>query len=119
MGDDLQHPSRFAAEAPDRPAVVMGDTGEVLTYGQLEERSCRVAHLLRSVGCGTGAHVAVLLENRRIVIHMVCDEETGSTTGSGYLRSAGLIDRSAIAMLTAGGLMLVGSAALRSHTTSP
>jgi acetylornithine deacetylase/succinyl-diaminopimelate desuccinylase-like protein len=31
----------------------------------------------------------------------VCDEETGSTAGSGHLREAGLIDPGAVAMLTA------------------
>ncbi|HET8619058.1 MAG TPA: acyl-CoA synthetase [Acidimicrobiales bacterium] len=60
----IEHPSRFAAEAPDRTAVVVGGTGGTLTYRQLEERSCRVAHLLRSFGLGPGRHVAVLLENR-------------------------------------------------------
>jgi long-chain acyl-CoA synthetase len=61
---ELQHPSRFAAEAPDRPAVIMGGTGQVLTYAQLEDRSCRVANLLRSYGLEPGDHVAALLENR-------------------------------------------------------
>jgi succinyl-diaminopimelate desuccinylase len=42
-----------------------------------------------------------LLGRRRIVFHFVCDEETGSTTGSGHLRDAGLIDPAAVAMLTA------------------
>jgi succinyl-diaminopimelate desuccinylase len=42
-----------------------------------------------------------LLEGRTIVFHFVCDEETGSTAGSGHLREAGLIDPDAIAMLTA------------------
>lgn len=42
-----------------------------------------------------------LLGDRRIVLHLVCDEETGSVTGSGYLREAGLIDPSATAMVTA------------------
>jgi len=42
-----------------------------------------------------------LLEGRRIVFHGVCDEETGSTDGSGKLQAAGLIDPTAIAMLTA------------------
>lgn len=49
-----------------------------------------------------------LLSGRRIVFHFVCDEETGSTAGSGYLQKAGLIDRDAVAMLTAeptGGLI--------------
>ena len=42
-----------------------------------------------------------LLDDTRIVLHCVCDEETGSAVGSGYLREAGLIDPSAVAMLTA------------------
>jgi succinyl-diaminopimelate desuccinylase len=42
-----------------------------------------------------------LLDGRRIVFHFVCDEETGSTAGSGYLRETGLIDPGAVAMLTA------------------
>ena len=42
-----------------------------------------------------------LLDGRRIVLHFVCDEETGSTAGSGHLREAGLIDPGAVAMLTA------------------
>jgi succinyl-diaminopimelate desuccinylase len=42
-----------------------------------------------------------LLDGRTIVFHFVCDEETGSTAGSGHLREGGLIDPDAIAMLTA------------------
>ena len=41
------------------------------------------------------------LGDRRIVLHLVCDEETGSVAGAGHLRSAGLIDPDALAMLTA------------------
>jgi acetylornithine deacetylase/succinyl-diaminopimelate desuccinylase-like protein len=42
-----------------------------------------------------------LLREGRIVLHFVCDEETGSVAGSGHLRQAGLIDSEAVAMLTA------------------
>jgi succinyl-diaminopimelate desuccinylase len=42
-----------------------------------------------------------LLDGRSIVFNFVCDEETGSTAGSGHLREAGLIDPGAAAMLTA------------------
>ena len=42
-----------------------------------------------------------LLANGRIAFHFVCDEETGSAAGSGHLRDAGLIDRDALAMITA------------------
>src|SRR5262245_13603714 len=66
---ELQHPSRFAASAPDRPAVVVHgpgllDDGAVLTYADLEARSNQVAHLFRSLGLGVGDHVAVITENR-------------------------------------------------------
>jgi succinyl-diaminopimelate desuccinylase len=42
-----------------------------------------------------------LLRAGRVVIHLVCDEETGSAIGSGHLRQHELIDRTALAMLTA------------------
>jgi succinyl-diaminopimelate desuccinylase len=47
------------------------------------------------------ARELALLGDRRIVLHFVCDEETGSVAGSGHLRDAGLIDPDAAAMLTA------------------
>ncbi|HZO66547.1 MAG TPA: M20/M25/M40 family metallo-hydrolase [Kribbellaceae bacterium] len=42
-----------------------------------------------------------LLGDGRIVIHLVCDEETGSAVGSGYLREHNLIAPGALAMMTA------------------
>jgi succinyl-diaminopimelate desuccinylase len=42
-----------------------------------------------------------LLGDARVVLHLVCDEETGSLAGSGHLREAGLIDPGALAMVTA------------------
>lgn len=41
-----------------------------------------------------------LLGDGRIVLHLVCDEETGSVVGAGHLRGAELIDPSALAMVT-------------------
>jgi acetylornithine deacetylase/succinyl-diaminopimelate desuccinylase-like protein len=41
-----------------------------------------------------------LLDGTRAVLHLVCDEETGSTMGSGHLRAHGMIDPGAVAMLT-------------------
>lgn len=42
-----------------------------------------------------------LVPDGRIVIHLVCDEETGSVAGAGHLRRNGMIDPNAVAMLTA------------------
>lgn len=41
-----------------------------------------------------------MLGDGRIVLHFVCDEETGSAVGSGHLRAGGMIDPDAIAALT-------------------
>jgi acetylornithine deacetylase/succinyl-diaminopimelate desuccinylase-like protein len=46
------------------------------------------------------AQEAGLLGAGQIVLHLVCDEETGSVAGSGHLRAAGMIDRAAVAMVT-------------------
>jgi long-chain acyl-CoA synthetase len=62
-------PSTWADKDPDRPATIMG-SGATLTYGQLEERSRRVAQGLRAAGLTVGDHVAVLMENQ-VRIHEI------------------------------------------------
>ncbi len=37
------HPGVFADKEPDRPAVIMGTAGTVVTYAELEARSNQVA----------------------------------------------------------------------------
>jgi long-chain acyl-CoA synthetase len=57
------HPYQHAAAHPDRPALVIADTGEVLTYGELDAASNRMAHLFRSLGLKPGDRIAILLKN--------------------------------------------------------
>jgi acetylornithine deacetylase/succinyl-diaminopimelate desuccinylase-like protein len=52
-------------------------------------------------GALAARELGLLGDDRRIVLHFVCDEETGSVAGSGHLREAGLIDPEAVAMVTA------------------
>ncbi|MGD9701026.1 MAG: acyl-CoA synthetase [Acidimicrobiia bacterium] len=47
----------------DSPAVIMADSGTVVTYRELDERSKQVAQLLRAAGLRPGDHVGVMLEN--------------------------------------------------------
>jgi len=54
--------SRAAAQ-PDAPALVMGHSGESVTYAQLDAASNRVARLLRARGLQPGDHIAILMEN--------------------------------------------------------
>ena len=58
------YPGVHAATHPDKPAVIMADTGQALTYQQLEERSLRLANHFRSRGLVPGDHVAIAVENR-------------------------------------------------------
>jgi len=52
-----------AKETPDKAAMISADTGEVVTFAQMNERSTRLARLLQSRGLGHGDHLAVLMEN--------------------------------------------------------
>ena len=52
-----------ARERPDAPAVIMGTSGEVVTFAGLDQRSNRLAHLLRGRGLRHGDHIAILMEN--------------------------------------------------------
>src|SRR5689334_14851420 len=56
-------PGTFAATTPDKPAVIMAGTGEVLTYAQLDAAANQLSHVFRSAGLQPGDHVALCLEN--------------------------------------------------------
>ncbi|MBS0481651.1 MAG: acyl-CoA synthetase [Proteobacteria bacterium] len=77
------HPSIHARTNPDKPAVIMGASGETITFGELDRRSNRVAQLIRARGIGTGDTVAICMENhpwyhglawgaQRAGVHYVC-----------------------------------------------
>ncbi|MGK2855544.1 MAG: acyl-CoA synthetase [Microbacteriaceae bacterium] len=57
------YPGTHAATAPERPAVIMADSGTTVTYGQLDENSARLAAALRQLGLHPGDVIAVLSDN--------------------------------------------------------
>jgi long-chain acyl-CoA synthetase len=57
------YPGLHAKTRPDQPAIVMARSGDIVTYRELDERSNRLAHLLRAIGLGRGDHYAVFMEN--------------------------------------------------------
>ena len=59
----LMAPSWHATQTPDVPAIVMGSSGVTVTYAELDERSTKFAHTLRSRGLQIGDHIAILMEN--------------------------------------------------------
>ena len=61
----MPHPSTTAQHYPHRPAIIIGDTGEVVSYRELDQRSNRGAHLFRALGLCAGDHIGMMVENNR------------------------------------------------------
>ena len=83
-----QDPAQFRPERRD---------GRITGRGSADMKGGLVSMLYGALA----ARELALLGDRRVVLHFVCDEETGSVAGAGHLREAGLIDPEAVAMLTA------------------
>ncbi|WP_067865871.1 AMP-binding protein [Nocardia shimofusensis] len=72
------YPGRHAIEHPDRPAIVMAPSGEVMTYGDLDARANRLAALFRSEGLAPGDHIALFMENHlEMIVAMSAAERSG------------------------------------------
>ncbi|MCW2856586.1 MAG: AMP-binding protein [Marmoricola sp.] len=56
-------PGTHAATNPEKPALIMAGSGRVLTYGQLEDRSARLARALHDLGLRKGDVFAMLSDN--------------------------------------------------------
>jgi fatty-acyl-CoA synthase len=59
----MPHPSITAQTYPHKPAYIMGNSGEMVTYRQLDERSNQGAQLFRSLGLNSGDHIGLMIEN--------------------------------------------------------
>ncbi len=58
------YPGHWARETPDAPAITMAESGETMTYAELDGLANRLANWLRSLGVQAGDHVAFCMENR-------------------------------------------------------
>ena len=66
----MPHPSVTAQTYPHKPAIIMGDSGELVTYRQLDQRSNQGAQLFRSLGLRAGDHIGMMLENTRAFLEI-------------------------------------------------
>ncbi len=57
------YPGVHAQIDPDRPAVILAESGDVLTYRQLDDRSAALARVLYDAGLRRGDVVALLSDN--------------------------------------------------------
>lgn len=58
------YPGTWAKTQPDKPAVIIAETGRALTYGELDARSNQLAHWFRANGLTVGDHIAMVIDNR-------------------------------------------------------
>src|SRR5215211_2976970 len=56
-------PGAQLAKRAGAPAVIMGESGVVVTYAELDARSKQLAQLFHAAGLRAGDHLAVMLEN--------------------------------------------------------
>ncbi len=56
-------PADIAATHPNKPAYIMAETGDRVTFAQLEATANQGAQLFRALGLQRGDHIAILLEN--------------------------------------------------------
>ena len=57
------YPAESTRTDPDRPCFIMAATGETVTYGELNARANRLAHLFGAHGLQRGDHYSILMEN--------------------------------------------------------
>lgn len=55
--------ARHAEATPDKPAIIMASTGEVLTYGRYESRSNQIAHAYTELGLHQFDRIALIFPN--------------------------------------------------------
>ena len=57
------YPRQFAQSDPNKPAYIMGSSGETVSFGELEARANQIAHALREHGLQIGDTFAIFSEN--------------------------------------------------------
>jgi len=73
------HPITHARTRPDRPAIVMADSGETVTYAELDRTANRFAHFLRARGLGRDDAFALLMENNALYLQLVWGSQRAGT----------------------------------------
>jgi long-chain acyl-CoA synthetase len=64
------YPGKYATERADQPCFIMATSGEVVTYGEFERRTNRLAHLLRDQGLQRLDHYSIFMENNPRYLEM-------------------------------------------------
>ena len=107
----MPHPSVTAETYPHKAAIIMGSSGEIVTYRQLDERSNQGAQLFRSLGLQAGDHIGMMMENNRQFLEIVWAAQRAGlifTPISTHLKK----DETAYILENCGAKLFIGSLAL-------
>jgi len=58
------YPGTWAARTPDKPAIIMAESGATVSYAELEDTANRLSQVFRNAGFQPGDHIAFCMENR-------------------------------------------------------
>jgi fatty-acyl-CoA synthase len=111
------YPGTRAAADREKPALIMGASGAVVTFGELDDRSNQLAQLMWAAGLRPGDHLAVFLEN-----HLVYPEVAWAALRSGlYVTAVNrylTAEEAGYIVNDCGARVLVSSAALADRATA-
>jgi acyl-CoA synthetase (AMP-forming)/AMP-acid ligase II len=62
--ENLLYPGTWADRTPEKPAVIIAETGESMSYAELEDAANRLARVFHDAGIKPGDHIAFCMENR-------------------------------------------------------
>ena len=65
------HPGVNGKKYPNKPAIIMLNSGKIITHGQLNDLSNQGAQLFRSLGLKPGDSIAFMLENHPLFFPIV------------------------------------------------
>lgn len=120
------HPWTFADKHPDKPALIIADTGAVVTYGEMMGRADRLSNVFIDFGLSAGDTVAFLLENdvhypelcwaaKNSGLYYVCLSRQSNVPDAAYI----LENCGAKMLVTSSQLAQVASAALAALALPP
>ena len=74
------HPSIHAQNYCNKPAIIIAETGQSLSYGELDKRSNQVAQLLRASQVASGDVIGIFLHNSLEFLELVWGAQRSGVT---------------------------------------
>ena len=90
----MQHPQFHAQKQPQKAACILANTGEVMTYAELDAQSNQLAQLFYSRGLRAGDHIAYQMENSHCFLQIAwAAQRSGLVTRTSSQGREALFDR--------------------------